>query len=120
MGDVLLLLVGTSIALPCSAHGAQRSKFFETIGVSVAVGAVLGASTLPFYEQPSDHWINVAYGASAGALLGVGILVVEWIGGGEEELGDGSLRRSQEILARAGHFHPVKISKSVPMVSLNW
>ena len=49
--------------------------FVETVGISVAVGAVLGASTLPFFTQPLDHFANVAIGAGIGALIGLGIWV---------------------------------------------
>ena len=43
----------------------------ETIGIGIAVGAVLGASTLPYYDQPGKHVSNLAYGAAAGAIAGL-------------------------------------------------
>ena len=49
------------------------------MGISIAVGTVLGASTLPFYEQPSDHYSNMLIGAAAGAAVGLGILIYEWV-----------------------------------------
>lgn len=51
----------------------RAEKFLGTIGISTAVGAVLGASTLPFYEQPTDHLSNIAIGAAVGAVFGLGI-----------------------------------------------
>lgn len=51
-----------------------RSGFFETIGVSTAVGIVLGASTLPFYEHPFSHSKNMTIGAAIGAAFGLGYL----------------------------------------------
>lgn len=47
--------------------------FYETVGISLAVGTVLGASTLPFYRDPSAGLLNVMIGAGAGFLVGVGI-----------------------------------------------
>ncbi len=59
--------------------GSGAGRFFETLGVSTAVGVVLGASTLPFYEVPGDQLANVGYGALAGLGVGIGILVVDWL-----------------------------------------
>ncbi len=42
-----------------------------TVGVSTAAGAILGASTLPFYGSPSDNTKNIFYGAAIGAVIGV-------------------------------------------------
>ena len=43
--------------------------------MSVAVGTVLGASTLPFYDQLGHHLTNLAFGTLAGAVIGIGGLV---------------------------------------------
>jgi hypothetical protein len=73
------LFFGTLILVPALSGAARASSsatyFLETIGISTAVGTVLGASTLPFYDQPGDHTSNIAIGASAGAIVGVGIFV---------------------------------------------
>lgn len=60
------------LSVPRTAR-ASSGKFLETIGTGVAVGSVLGASTLPFYDQPGSHLSNLAYGASAGAVAGLGV-----------------------------------------------
>lgn len=58
----------------CSSHSARADElFYETVGISVAVGTILGASTLPFYAQPTDQIINVAIGAGLGAVVGLGL-----------------------------------------------
>ncbi len=70
----VLGLMGAVLSEPrlaCANSVNSGNNFLETIGISVAVGTVLGASTLPFYSQPGKHVINLAYGASLGAVAGV-------------------------------------------------
>ena len=55
-----------------SAPSAHASSFLETFGLGVAGGTVLGASTLPFYERPNAHSVNLAIGAAIGAAVGLG------------------------------------------------
>ncbi len=43
---------------------------FSSIG-----GAVLGLSTLPFYEKPQDHTNNINIGALLGLLIGGGYVL---------------------------------------------
>ncbi|MGK5086049.1 hypothetical protein WDW86_00690 [Bdellovibrionota bacterium FG-2] len=80
----VLGLMGALLSVPrvaCANSGDSGNNFLETIGISVAVGTVLGASTLPFYNQPGKHAINVAYGASLGAVAGVGASLYGLIAG---------------------------------------
>ena len=44
-----------------------------TVGVGAAVGSVIGASTLPFYVNSSDHFGNVFLGAGLGIMASVGL-----------------------------------------------
>ena len=66
-----------------------------TVAFSTIGGAILGASTLPFYEEPGDHTKNIFYGAAIGAVAGVIISayagVQEGPDYGDEE--EASLRR---------------------------
>jgi hypothetical protein len=78
---IALSLIGIMFSAPRIASANSKSSFLETIGISVAVGTVLGASTLPFYDQPGKHLVNAAYGASAGAVVGIGILAYGLIAG---------------------------------------
>jgi hypothetical protein len=71
--------LGVSLSAPRLARAGTGQIFLETMGISIAVGTVLGASTLPFYDQPGKHLMNLAYGASAGAVVGIGALVYQWI-----------------------------------------
>jgi hypothetical protein len=41
------------------------------VSVGTVAGAVLGASTLPFYADPGSHTKNIFYGAALGAMVGV-------------------------------------------------
>jgi hypothetical protein len=69
-----LALLGALVLSASRPAQANTGKtFLETIGVSTAVGTVLGASTLPFYDQPGTHLQNLAYGAGAGFVIGAGI-----------------------------------------------
>ena len=79
-GVIVVLVVLVGMGIPHPSEGASRfRKILETIGISVAVGTVLGASTLPFYDSPNSALSNVAYGAAGGALVGLGILTYEWV-----------------------------------------
>ncbi len=42
-----------------------------TVSIATVSGAILGVSTLPFYDTPSDHSKNIFYGAAIGAVVGV-------------------------------------------------
>lgn len=59
------------------ANSQPRETFLKTMGISISVGTVLGASTLPFYDQPGTHLSNLVIGASAGLVLGLGIALFE-------------------------------------------
>ncbi len=50
--------------------------------MSIAVGTVLGASTLPFSEQHGEHTGNIALGAAHGAVVGADIPPVNSFGVG--------------------------------------
>ena len=64
---------------------ARSANFLETVGISTAVGTILGASTLPFYDQPGDHTLNIAYGASAGFVAGLGIWIYQVLAPSSEQ-----------------------------------
>lgn len=68
----LVLILGVFV-LTLARTGFASSSFFETTVIATGVGAVLGASTLPFYDVPGEHLKNVGIGAGAGFLTGVGI-----------------------------------------------
>ncbi len=59
-------LASTRASAEASLGDSAMTVAFSTIG-----GAVLGASTLPFYDEPGDHTKNIFYGAALGAVVGV-------------------------------------------------
>jgi len=111
----MLLLV--SFSAPRVARASSGKIFLETIGISTAVGTVLGASTLPFYDQPGTHLMNMVYGASAGAVAGVGLGLYQWLSGrsnrDQEIFGDSRSFREAHTLAP-----PISVHASTSSFSL--
>jgi hypothetical protein len=96
-------LLGILLSAPCLARASSSESgndFYETVGISIAVGTILGASTLPFYREPSSGLLNLAIGAGAGALVGMGIWVVELLTGPSPERARGREHPGQLFLAR--------------------
>ena len=128
--------------MPSAARANSGVNFLETIGFSTVVGTVLGASTLPFYEEPGTHLSNIAAGAALGAAVGMGVCIVGWISGPSEEQKDQreaanaegpaiQLRKGPRPLAvrynsgyrSDSHFrvpHTLPALIWTPLVSLNW
>ena len=79
------LLLGATLSAPRMARAQSGDHTLETIGISTAVGTVLGASTLPFYDQPGTHLLNLVFGAAAGAVVGLGVVVHREISGGSAD-----------------------------------
>jgi hypothetical protein len=126
------LLGAVALSVPREAR-AQSGSFLETIGVSIAVGTVLGASTLPFYDQPGKHVMNMAYGASAGAIVGLGVLVYGLLGPSQDEaslagrvsgeVADAARRKNSvwpEGQAVSLSAYSVRPALWTPLVSLSW
>lgn len=67
---ILVLVFGV---LPERARANSFGDAALTVGISSAVGGILGLSTLPFYEDSSAHVRNIWIGAAIGAVIGVGI-----------------------------------------------
>lgn len=68
------LLIALLIA-PIQARAQSGESFLETIGFGIAVGTVLGASTLPFYDEPGQNVSNIFLGAALGAVGGIGLAI---------------------------------------------
>jgi hypothetical protein len=66
-----LVLAFSLFAAPRARADASFGDAALTVAVSTVGGAILGASTLPFYEESSDHTKNIFYGAAIGAVVGV-------------------------------------------------
>jgi hypothetical protein len=135
-----LVLLGVLLSVQREAQAGAGKLFFETLGVGIAVGSVLGASTLPFYDQPGTHLINLVYGASAGAVAGIGYFFYNLATAPSREgFYEAELRRppsrataGPEILALANASPGVRGQSAfplssnsyprfwTPLVSLNW
>ncbi|MGE4233598.1 MAG: hypothetical protein AB7F43_09745 [Bacteriovoracia bacterium] len=57
----------------------------QTVGISTAVGTVLGVSTMAFYDAPFAHFENALIGAGAGLVVGLGIVTYTWAQQSEED-----------------------------------
>jgi hypothetical protein len=57
-----------------NAKAASVGDAILTVSIATAAGAVLGLSTLPFYQESGDHLRNIFYGAAFGAVAGVLIM----------------------------------------------
>lgn len=92
------------------------------MGISIAVGTVLGASTLPFYSQPGTQLINLAYGASAGAVTGLGVLVYGLFQGSSPDPYEAAnYQPSSPISASLQAQTVLRPPKYwMPLVSVNW
>lgn len=107
-----------SLSGPREARADSGYSFLEAMGISIAVGTVLGASTLPFYEQPGRHVTNLAYGAAIGAIVGIGAYIFGSISGGNSrpDLSAENFR----ILQRQVALFESDTLVWTPLVSLNW
>ena len=86
------LTISAALCNPGTSNAGDT--FLETIGISTAAGVVLGASTLSFYEKPGSHLLNIVYGASVGAALGVGVAVYSMF---QEGVKDPELKEEEEL-----------------------
>jgi len=85
-----------------------------TVAVTSGAGAILGASTLPFYGEPDKHKKNIFYGASFGAIIGV--LIAAYAGFQESADAEMAARNYRFI---APDTSSVLVSKSTSVISVN-
>lgn len=104
------LSLSLAIAVLLGSANNARADFGSaaiTVALSTVGGAVLGASTLPFYDEPGEHTKNIFYGAALGAVGGVIISAYSGIEEGKEFQDEGRLHmrpRSQLSLNEAPEF----------------
>jgi hypothetical protein len=120
-----LCLLGALLFTPRIARANSGHHFYETIGISIAVGTVLGASTLPFYSQPGTQFMNVVYGASLGAVVGIGVWLYEFFATTSQISASSSVdprdqRPQLRMFAQTGNTTFVRDSESrtIPLVPL--
>lgn len=102
-GKLLILSLAFFVAFAPVSRAASIGSAAITVGVATAAGAVLGASTLPFYGEPGKHTKNIFYGAAIGAVAGVILAAYSGVKEGAPEEDGASLRRElrrQDLLAQ--------------------
>jgi hypothetical protein len=94
--SVLTLL----LVSPKASSAASIGDAALTISMATVSGAILGVSTLPFYEESGKHTKNIFYGAAIGAVAGVMISALAGVqqgtNGDDEEA---ALSRRHETLS---------------------
>jgi len=96
---------------PSVAYAGTDNTFFETTGYFIALGTVLGASTLPFYEQPGSNLMNLAYGAGIGAVTGLGFAIFGRSGKTSREGRDAAAQAGNPAYADSrGEYYPPSLN----------
>jgi hypothetical protein len=93
MKKCLAIILAIHILLVSSAFAQDTPDFVKNtqqdillVGAAGAGGAVLGLSTLSFYDTPSKHISNIWTGAAIGIIAGVIIVAYNSAQKGSEEL----------------------------------
>lgn len=106
-----IVFLGLSLSLfSPKANALTIGEAAITVGVSTAAGAVLGASTLPFYGEPGKHTKNIFYGAALGAVAGVLLSAYAGVKGSDDD-DDASarkrlMRKNDRLIADRLRFAP--------------
>ncbi len=69
----MVLGVAENIACPNAEAYYGFNDALGTIGIAAGVGAVMGLSTISFYETPTRHLSNTLVGAGVGLIAGLGV-----------------------------------------------
>ena len=97
---IFFSLLALLLVSPKTTSAASIGDAALTISMATVSGAILGVSTLPFYEESGKHTKNIFYGAAIGAVAGVMISalagVQEGTNGDDEEA---ALSRRREMLS---------------------
>lgn len=106
-----------ALAFPPKAKAMALSDAATTVTVTTVAGAVLGASTLPFYEDSGKNTKNIFYGAAVGAVAGVLIAAYSGVQDGkvedDEEAREQSHLKKSDSLARSSLLYRPQESSSV-------
>jgi hypothetical protein len=76
MKRIFQVLVITFL-IPTLVQAADLKRFLKTCAWGTVFGAGAGVVSLAFSDQPSEHWNNVAKGASLGLYAGIAYGVYE-------------------------------------------
>lgn len=67
----IALALALSLSFSKPAHALTFGDAALTVSITTVSGAILGVSTLPFYDDSGKHTKNIFYGAALGAVAGV-------------------------------------------------
>lgn len=84
--SLMLNLIMDLVNSPRAAAAYKLSDAAETIGIATGIGAVIGFSTIVFYEQPFSHMSNMLMGAGAGMIVGLGVAAYMMSSDEEDEI----------------------------------
>jgi hypothetical protein len=70
---LLALGVAENVACPNAEASYGFNDALGTMGIAAGIGAVMGLSTIAFYDSPTKHLSNVLMGAGAGLIVGLGV-----------------------------------------------
>lgn len=87
--------------VPGKARAVSAGDAALTVAIGTVSGAILGASTLPFYSQPSDHTKSIFYGAAIGAVVGVFVAAYAGVEEGKVDEDENASLKQLKILANA-------------------
>jgi hypothetical protein len=110
----------SGVLSPRDSYARSGNTDLETIGITTAIGTVIGASTLSFADQPGTHLLNIAVGAALGAVSGVIYVLARdpepqsTLNGQLREMREASLKNS------LGPSSLLGTTVNLPVVSLNW
>src|SRR5262245_34403182 len=65
--------VAENVACPKAEASYGVNDALSTMGIAAGIGAVMGLSTIAFYESPTKHLSNTLMGAGAGLIVGLGV-----------------------------------------------
>ncbi|MGE3261112.1 MAG: hypothetical protein AB7K68_04990 [Bacteriovoracia bacterium] len=106
--SVLIYLI-LALVLSPGAKAVTMGEAATTVTVTTVAGAILGASTLPFYEDSGKNTKNIFYGAAVGAVVGVLISAYSGVQDGraeDEEEANARVRKEIDLANRAKLLQP--------------
>jgi hypothetical protein len=93
-----------ALVLSPGAKAVSMSEAATTVTVTTVAGALLGASTLPFYEDSGANTKNIFYGAAVGAVVGVLLAAYSGVQDGKvDDEEEAIAKRNKDQLAQLRH-----------------
>ncbi|MGZ3711203.1 MAG: hypothetical protein ACXWQO_19495 [Bdellovibrionota bacterium] len=104
--SVLVYLI-LALVLSPGAKAVSMGDAATTVTVTTVAGAILGASTLPFYEDSGANTKNIFYGAAVGAVVGVLLSAYSGVQDGKvDDEEEAALAPKKKQLAAVNLFQP--------------